>query len=80
MMLILCGQSGSGKDAVSKVLMEKYPETVMVEYQDYIFIAFTKEGKERIRERIKPFFKKVLKEAEKLKKCMEELGEEECPK
>lgn len=65
---------------VFRRLKEKYPETVMVEYQEYIFIAFTKEGKERIRERIKPFFEKVLKEAEELKKCMEKLGEEECPK
>lgn len=57
-------------------LKEKYPETVMVEYKDYIFIAFTKEGKERIRERIRPFIETVSKEAEELKKCMEELGGE----
>ena len=69
--------AGYAKEAFRR-LKEKYPETVMVEYKDCIFIAFTKEGKERIRERIKPFFEKVLKEAEELKKCMEELGEGEC--
>lgn len=65
---------------VFRRLKEKYPETVMVEYKELIFIAFTKDGKECIRERIRPFLKKVLEEAEELKKCMEELGEEECPK
>ena len=61
---------------VYRILKEKHPETVMVEYRDFIFIAFTEEGKKYIRRRVQSEMNRVLNEAEKLKRYMEILGEE----
>ncbi len=61
---------------VYRILKEKYPETVMVEYKDFIFITFTEEGKKYIRRRVQLEMKRVLNEVEKSKQCMEILGEE----
>ena len=59
-------------------LKNKYPETVMVE-QDYIyFIAFTKSGKEHIRERLQPYLEKAIKKLEEVKRNIEMLGEDMC--
>ena len=65
---------------VFEKLKEKYPETVMVNYKGYSFIAFTKEGKDCIKERIRPYIEANVREQERLKKCMEALGEKECQK
>lgn len=61
---------------IYKRLKEKHPETVMVDYKGYIFVVFSREGKERVRERLQPKLNDALKDVEKLKECMKMLGED----